>query len=117
MKASIELNGMHFHSYHGCLPEERKLGGEYLVDFRCVHDISVVSHSDNLSDTVDYTDIYSIVAAQMEIPSNLIENVASRILAAITESYPELEDVVITLTKLSPSLGSDVDSSSVTVKK
>ena len=30
----IEVNGLRFHSYHGCMAEETKIGGEYRVDVR-----------------------------------------------------------------------------------
>ena len=31
---TIELTGMEFHAFHGCLEQERKEGNTFVVDFR-----------------------------------------------------------------------------------
>lgn len=82
---------MEFHAYHGCLEEEKRDGNTFIVDFKANIDISSAVVSDNLSDTVDYGTIYSIIAREMEIPSDLIEHVAGRIVKAIGEKLPFLE--------------------------
>ena len=61
MKGVIELTGMKFHAFHGCLPEERIAGAGYLVDFSCEYDISAAAESDCLADTLDYGAVYDIV--------------------------------------------------------
>ena len=36
MKHTIEVNGIKIYAFHGCLPEETKIGGHYLVDVHMV---------------------------------------------------------------------------------
>jgi dihydroneopterin aldolase len=52
------LRGLKFHGYHGVKPEERKLGQKFLVDIDAWLDLRLAGHTDCLSDTVSYTDIY-----------------------------------------------------------
>ena len=116
MKGTIQLDGMRFHAFHGCLPEERENGGEYTVDFSCRRDISDAVCSDNLEDTLDYGAVYDIVASEMAVPSNLLENVAGRIAVAVKACFPELENIKVKVTKLNPPVAGPADSSSVTVE-
>ncbi|MCQ2182556.1 MAG: dihydroneopterin aldolase [Bacteroidales bacterium] len=112
----IELNGMHFHSNHGCLPEERRDGAEYLVDFKCTHDVWNAMNYDQLSDTIDYARVYDLVAAEMAVPSNLLEHVAGRIVHSIRNAFPDLEHFSVKVTKLNPPTAGPTDSSSVTIE-
>ena len=80
---TIELTGMEFHAFHGCLEQEKKEGNTFVVDFRGRVAAKKAAKSDNLDDAIDYSKIYEIVAAQMAKPSNLLENVAGRIVDAI----------------------------------
>ena len=114
MLGTIELLGMEFHSYHGCLEKERREGAGYLVDFSCRYDVSRAVVSDELEDTLDYGCIYSIVAAQMAVPSNLLENVAYRITEAVKRSFPKITSMTVTVTKFNPPVGGEAESSSVT---
>lgn len=116
MLGTIELLGMEFHSYHGCLENERREGARYLVDFSCRYDISRAVVSDNLSDTLDYGDIYDIVADQMSVPSNLLENVAGRIVGAIRAAHPEILSFKVKVSKQNPPVNGPAAFSSVTIE-
>ena len=87
------------------------------IDIRFqVNDLSQISiQTDDLSFTLDYGAIYDIVAAEMKQPSNLIENVAGRIRDAIEEAFPELEEFEISVSKLNPPLGGQVDCARITL--
>ena len=67
----IELEGMEFKAYHGCLEQEKVRGNLFTVDFRGELDLSAAAESDNLNDTLNYGEIYEIVAEEMSIPSEL----------------------------------------------
>lgn len=105
MKGKLELKGMEFKAYHGCLESERINGGLYLVDFCCETDCSRAALSDSLEDTLDYSLIYGLVKKEMEQPSNLIENVCARIFSSIGQAFPELEHFSVKVTKLQPPVG------------
>ena len=57
----IELEGMEFKAYHGCLEQEKVRGNSFTVDFRGEMDLSAAAESDNLNDTVNYGEIYELV--------------------------------------------------------
>lgn len=115
-KTEIELCGMEFHSFHGCLEKEKREGNDFVVDFRCSYDISSAAGSDDLRDTLDYSEIYGIVAAQMAVPSNLLEHVASRIADAVAAAHPELEHFEVKVSKKNPPVEGVARWSAVTVK-
>ena len=111
----IELRGMHFTAFHGCLQEEKEYGNAFSVDFKCRYGIRQAAESDELSRTLDYSRIYDIVAEQMAIPSNLLENVAARIFDAILQAFPEIEEMELKVTKFNPPVGGNAQSASVTL--
>ena len=88
MKGKIELRGLEFHAFHGCLPEERENGNLFVVDFSGVCDVDAAAVSDDLADAVDYAAVYDVIAAEMAEPSNLIEHACARIVRAVTAAFP-----------------------------
>lgn len=98
----IELEGMEFKAYHGCLEQEKVRGNVFTVDFRGELDLSAAAESDNLNDTLNYGDIYDIVAEEMSIPSELLENVAGRIMKEIERRYPQLVRFSVRVSKKRP---------------
>ena len=57
----LELEGMEFRSYHGCLERERAAGNDFIVDFRGSAEMGHAAQSDSLEDAVDYSLIYETV--------------------------------------------------------
>jgi dihydroneopterin aldolase len=98
----IELEGMEFKAYHGCLEQEKVRGNCFIVDFKGEVDLSAAAESDNLNDTVNYGEIYDIVADEMSVPSELLENVAGRILKAIEGRFPEFVSFSVRVSKKRP---------------
>ncbi|MBQ7268746.1 MAG: dihydroneopterin aldolase [Bacteroidales bacterium] len=115
MKGTIELNGMHFRAFHGVLEEERRCGGDFVVDFRCGYPFADALRSDHLSDTLDYSAVYALIAKEMAVPSQLLEHVAGRIAAAIRAAYPQMGEAFIRITKLHPPVGGPADAASVSL--
>jgi dihydroneopterin aldolase len=111
----IELEGMEFKAYHGCLPQEKVRGNNFIVDFRGELDLSTAAKSDNLDDTLNYADIYDIVSEEMSIPSELLENVAGRIVKSIAARFPQLESFSIRVSKSKPPVEGTVQWSRVTL--
>ena len=98
----IELEGMEFKAYHGCLEQEKIRGNSFTVDFRGELDLSAAAESDNLNDTLNYGEIYEIVAEEMSIPSELLENVAGRIVKAIEKRFPQVVSFSVRVSKKRP---------------
>ncbi|MGM9748555.1 MAG: dihydroneopterin aldolase [Candidatus Cryptobacteroides sp.] len=111
----LELEGMEFHSYHGCLEKEKREGNLFTVDFRGELDMASAVASDSLGDTLDYGLLYDIVAEQMAIPSDLLENVTGRIVERIATVFPELKSFSIRVSKRNPPVNGPVSWSRTTL--
>jgi 7,8-dihydroneopterin aldolase/epimerase/oxygenase len=99
----IKLNEMEFYGYHGVFPEENKLGQRFRVSVELHLDLRKSGQSDDLEDSVNYADIYSISKSVMEgEPFNLVEAVAERISSEILRTFPVVESCTITLIKPDP---------------
>lgn len=112
----IELEGMEFKAYHGCLEQEKVRGNSFTVDFRGELDLSAAVLSDNLNDTLNYAEIYDIVAEEMSIPSELLENVAGRIVHGIEKRFPELISFSVRVSKKRPPVDGVAQWSRVTLR-
>lgn len=96
----ILLNGMIFYGHHGALPAERELGQRFVVDIGLECDLRPAGLSDDLTKTVDYSEIHRQVREIIEgEPVNLIETVAERIAASILERHRPVEAVRVRVTK------------------
>ena len=102
MDAKIELKGMEFRAFHGCLEEEKRDGNLFRVDLSYVYDASAAAASDVIADAVDYSAVYEAVAREMAAPSELLENVAFRIKRAVESGFPEIRDVHVRVSKAHP---------------
>ena len=105
----IEVNGIRAFGYHGCLPEEARIGGHYRVDIRVQGDFSDAEQNDDLHDTIDYGRVTSIVLEQMAERSALIEHVARRLLSHLKAAWPGEFQWRVRLTKDHPPVGGSVD--------
>lgn len=112
----IRVNGIRIYAFHGCLPEEGTIGGEYVVDVVIDTDFSKAAQTDELADTVDYCVVFACVKAEMAIRSKLIEHVAQRIINALRKEYAAVKTFSVTVTKIVPPMNGAVDSVSVTVE-
>ena len=115
--SSITLNGMHFYAYHGCFSEEQAIGTNFMVDVAFETDTSRAQHSDCISDTVSYLDVYQTVKREMMVPSHLLEHVGDRIASALLAEYPTIDRVGVKVSKLNPPLGGQLQSVTVEITK
>lgn len=117
MKGTLELNDMVFWANHGCFTEERIIGNRFEVQFSAIYNMEVPAQTDALADAANYQLIYHLIREQMEIPSNLLECVARRILDAVAAQFPELEEMTVSIAKINPPLGGEVGASRVTLTR
>lgn len=108
---------MEFRAPHGCYELERRVGGNFTVDVAFDADADLAAAADDVSLTVNYVDIYETVRAQMALPSNIIENVALRIVDALRARFPQITRVEVTVSKLAPPIGGKSARVSVTLTK
>ena len=114
---TLELEGMEFRAYHGCLEREKIAGNDFVVDFRGEMDMSAAAESDILEDAVNYALIYDVVAKEMAKPSDLLEHVAGRIVKALEERFPEFISFSVRVSKRRPPVSGIVQWSRITLHK
>lgn len=114
---TITLQGMHFYGYHGCLPKEQKTGQPFHVDAVLYADLAEAGASDDLADTIDYSQVYQIVQEIVERRKyRLIERLAAVIADEIMARFP-VEGVGITVHKPQAPIGGPFDDVAVTVER
>src|ERR687893_1559080 len=110
----ILLEGMIFYGSHGTLPAERQLGQPFVVDIELHLDLQTAGLSDDLTQTVDYSEVHRRAKGIVEGPPvNLTEAVAERIAAAILEDHSLVEAVRVKVAKPHVRLGDTVFGGSV----
>lgn len=112
----ITVSTIKTYAYHGCLNEEALIGSDYVVNVSVNSDLSKASISDDLVDTVDYVHINHIVKEEMAIRSKLLEHVAKRIIDRIFLELPIVTESEVTVSKLNPPIGGDVEMVSITLQ-
>jgi dihydroneopterin aldolase len=117
MKHTVEVNGIKLYAYHGCLPEEGKIGGHYTVYVSVTTDFSSSFLSDDLNDTVDYVVINTIVKEEMSQRSKLIEHVAKRILNRFKNEIINIDTGRIKVIKHCPPIEGDVNDVAVIIEE
>ena len=86
------------------------IGGEDLVNAIVEIDTSRAEQNDLLESTVDYVSVYNVLKKEMSIPSKLLEVVLERIIEGIKKIDDNIDSVDVSIKKLSPPIGGNVDS-------
>jgi dihydroneopterin aldolase len=98
---TIELSNVHFHAYHGLYEEEKKLGGDYLVNISITH-IPVKIPITHLDETIDYSKVYEMVKSAMQQPRPLLETLVTTLAQEILTKFSQVEEVKIAIKKIHP---------------
>lgn len=104
----IRLRDMLFHAHHGVFDYEKAEGNTFRVTVCLTTPNMAGAEADDIGSTLDYRDVYEIVAREMAQPSDLIEHVAWRIQKALKTAFPEAQEVRVVVGKKNPPLGGEV---------
>ncbi|HSV88218.1 MAG TPA: dihydroneopterin aldolase [Bacteroidales bacterium] len=115
--AKIILDDMEFYAHHGCLLEEQLIGARFIVNLEFEYDSSIAEVSDKIEDAVNYQQLYKIVKGEMKKNSKLIEAVANRIASEIQYAFPEIQYLLVRVSKLNPPVGGKVKSVGVVIER
>ncbi len=113
----IKVENIRVYAFHGCLIEEGKIGSDYRVGVKVKADLTKSSQSDELNDTVDYVHLNKIVKDEMAIRSALLEHVVDRILNEILNEIPMVQKCTVSVSKINPPIGGNVEMVTVSRKK
>lgn len=85
------MKGLAFKACHGVLPEEKVTPQRFIVDLELYKELRQAGLTDDLSQTVNYDEVYHEVKNIIEGHSfNLIEKLAETIADSILSRYPVL---------------------------
>jgi dihydroneopterin aldolase len=96
----ILLEDMVFHGRHGTLQAEYELGQPFVVSIELHLDLRPAGTSDDLTKTVDYSEVHRMTRGIVEGPPvQLTETLAERIAATTLDEHPEVEAVKVKVAK------------------
>lgn len=117
MADKIILRGAQFHGKHGVSPEERVVGGRIIVDVEVEYDLRRPGLSDEIADTISYSDVFKTIRHLVEdTESLLLEALARKICDALFEKFP-LEAVTLYVRKQPPPIRGVVESAGVEIRR
>jgi len=114
----IILSEMEFYGYHGVNQEEKIQGQKFVVDLEINCSLLLPGQTDDLNDTVNYSQVYKLIKSIVEGPSqNLIESVAENIAYRIL-SETSADEVTVKVAKLQPPIkGSQIKSAAAQITR
>ena len=115
--ALIEIEKMEFYAFHGHFKEEQIVGNKFLIDLTIEADLDKASETDRLEDTIDYQAAFKLVKKEMDKKSNLLENIARRILDSIYANLEGVKKATVTIRKMNPPMGGHINSVAVIMSR
>jgi dihydroneopterin aldolase len=112
----ILLRGLRFHAYHGVGAQEHVVGNDYEVSLRLKVSVEKAMTTDDVRFTVNYAEVYGLVAKVMAEPCKLVERVAYRIGEKIFETWPQVAEVTVSVVKLNPPMNADCKGAGVEIR-
>lgn len=114
----IQIEEMEFYAFHGHYQEEQIVGNRFLVDLELETNLEPAAISDDLEDAVNYQQAYQIIKYEMKrTKSNLLENIANRMLDALFAEMEGIEKASIIIRKLNPPMGGPIKSVGVKMSR
>ena len=107
-KHKISVPNIKVYAYHGCLPEEARIGSNYEVCVNLETNFTIAAQNDDINHTVDYVVVAAVVKKEMAIRSKLLEQVAQRIVDSLKGKYPSISMLSVAVRKMNPPINADV---------
>lgn len=117
MEYSIILDRMEFRAFHGCYDLEQKVGNRFTVDLEITAELGDVAREDCVEKAVNYLLVYETVRGQMRTTQRTIERVATNIIDALYDRFPQIRRIRCKVSKLAPPLGGKLDRVSVVLER
>ncbi|TAF67487.1 MAG: dihydroneopterin aldolase [Cytophagales bacterium] len=105
-KGTIELIGVDFFAYHGVGAAEQQVGNRYTLDLKLSADLLKACQTDNVQHTIDYAEVYQLLAQEMKTPSHLLEHLAYKMVQILKKTYPQISYIYLKVSKHNPPIGS-----------
>lgn len=114
----IRLSRLRFYAFHGVLPQERTVGGDYEVSLLLtLRNAEAALLHDELEGTVNYAEVFELVRQEMGIAACLLEHLAHRIATRLLAKFDKIEEVEVSITKVNPPMGADCAGAEVVLQE
>ncbi|MFH0916004.1 MAG: dihydroneopterin aldolase [bacterium] len=98
----IFIQGLEVYGHHGVAHEEQVLGQRLLYDVRLTTEDCRAARTDEVADTIDYTEVLDVVVEVATVKSySLLERLAQATAEAILRKFP-VDEVWVQVTKPHP---------------
>ena len=106
---TVRLQRMTFYGFHGVSRAERETGRRYEVDCELIFDFSMAGTSDNLKDTINYTQVYDTIEEVLTADHiQLLETLATRIIDRLLDRFP-VDRARVRVRKMIPPIPGNLD--------
>eukprot|EP00250_Pteridium_aquilinum_P011267 c19949_g1_i1 orf=357-755(+) len=96
----IVLRGLKFLGLHGVNEDEKQVSQPFVVDLDAWLNMDKAGKTDNLHDTVSYTDLHRVIKEVVEGPHfDLLEALATSIANTVFSRFPSITDVRVCVGK------------------
>lgn len=96
---TIELQDVRVHAFHGIYEGERTTGNPYIVNLQVKYE-ETAGALGNITGTINYVELYQLVKNTMMEPRDLLEQVCDAIINQVSERFPFVKEVEISVYKL-----------------
>jgi len=113
----IRVLGIEVYGHHGVTPEERAVGRPFVIDVEVALDLQAAGRGDDLTATVDYAAVCSLVADLNDAgPYHLLEAFAERVANEVLTRFP-VQEVTVRVRKPHPPVGMVVQAAEVEITR
>ncbi|MCM1521325.1 MAG: dihydroneopterin aldolase [Muribaculaceae bacterium] len=116
MTGTIEINGLRLMARHGVDPQETRVGNLFEVSVRLRYPLEEAAATDDVGSTLNYAEAIEVIKLEMEIPSALLEHVASRIRSALLKKFPLIEGGMVRVSKITPPVPAELSSVAIVLE-
>ncbi len=96
--------------FHGIHEHEKTQGNDFITDIDLYIPYKKI---DRIEDTVDYSIVAAIVKAELDIPTELLESLADRIMRRLMDNYQQVFKITVSIKKINPDVVVDAEYSQV----
>ncbi|SDC11885.1 dihydroneopterin aldolase [Pedobacter soli] len=111
IKQTVALKDVKCFALHGYYPEEQWTGNHFIIDLTT--EFTPLGFDDELTQTVNYEDLNSIIRTEMKNTQKLLETVLNNIISKVIEIYPFVEKIDVSMKKLNPPMPGQIGHSFV----
>ncbi len=108
----VALKHVRFFSPIGFYEEEQVIGNEFFIDLEVYFPFQN-SDSEDLKNTINYEELYQLLAEVMRPKRKLLESALEDIMDLILKRYGYLQEIKVSIRKVNPPFGGDLANSEV----